>query len=280
MTTQQYQKKCSKEYIKSIKFPKETSYLYGNPVGTVLPIETAIGKIMVIGPQPAAKLYFVDDIPDVPLYDATAPFSIEPYHDGSRVRSSYTGQELSEVILETLEIPRENCWLTSLVKVFLFDDDHVKKYHRLGKEIKENRSHYMEYANLSLPWIRQEIEIANPKAIILLGPEVISSLLLCSEKEAMELYYQVRWLKRKLSGRTAISSVCLLLELLWSVRPGIPGPGSSHFRSGPPRLRKSKGWRPSLPFDAHAGYFTTSFCEITSPVSTVILTRYSPGLKL
>ncbi len=187
MTIQQYQKKCSKEYLKSIKFPKENTYLYGNPVQAVLPIETAIGKIMIIGPQPAAKLYFVDDIPDVPLYDATAPFSIEPYHDGSRVRSSYTGQELSEVILETLEIPREKCWLTTLIKVFLFDEDHVKKYHRLGKKIEANRKHYTEYALKSMPWIRQEIEIANPKAILLLGPQVISSLLLIPEKEAMDL---------------------------------------------------------------------------------------------
>lgn len=187
MTIQQYQKKCSREYLKSIKFPEENTYLYGNPVQTVVPIETAIGKIMIIGPQPAAKVYFVNDIPDVPLYDATAPFSIEPYYDGSRVRSSYTGQELSEVILETLEIPRENCWLTTLVKVFLFDDDVVKKYHRLGKEVKENKSQFPELALKSMPWLRDELEIANPKAIILLGPEVISSLLLISEEEAREL---------------------------------------------------------------------------------------------
>ncbi|MEA3463458.1 MAG: hypothetical protein U9R49_16370 [Bacteroidota bacterium] len=187
MTIQQYQKKCSREYLKSIKFPKDTTYLYGNPVQTVVPIETAIGKIMIIGPQPAAKVFFVNDIPDVPIYDATAPFSIEPYYDGSRVRSSYTGQELSEVILETLEIPREKCWLTSLVKVSLFDDDVVKKYHRLGKEIKENKSQYHEFALKSMPWLRDEIEIANPKAIVLLGPEVISSLLLISEDEAKEL---------------------------------------------------------------------------------------------
>lgn len=187
MTIQQYQKKCYREYLKSIKFPKENTFLYGNPVQTVLPIETAIGKIMIIGPQPAAKVFFVDDIPDVPLFNATAPFSIEPYYDGNRVRSSYTGQELSEVILETLEVPREHCWLTSLVKVFLFDDDHVKKYHRLGKEIKANKALYHEYADKSLQWIRHEIEIANPKAIILLGPEVISSLLVISEKEAMDL---------------------------------------------------------------------------------------------
>ena len=186
MTIHQYQKKCSKGYIESIKFPKETSYLYGNPVSTVIPMETAIGKIMVIGPQPAARLYFVDAIPDVPLYDATAPFSIEPYFDGSRVRSSFTGQELSEVILETLEIPRQECWLTSLVKVHLFDDDHVKKYRRLGKDIKENRSRYMDYANKGLQWIRDEIEIANPYAIILLGAEVTSSLLLISQDEALE----------------------------------------------------------------------------------------------
>jgi uracil-DNA glycosylase len=38
-----------------------------------------------------------------------------------------------------------------------------------------------------MPWLRQELEIANPKAIILLGPEVISSLLLISEEEAMDL---------------------------------------------------------------------------------------------
>lgn len=187
MTIQQYQKKCSREYLESIKFPKDTTYLYGNPVQTVVPIETAIGKIMIIGPQPAPKVFFVNDIPDVPLYDATAPFSIEPYYDGSRVRSSYTGQELNEVILETLEIPREKCWLTSLLKVSLFDDDVVKKYHRLGKEIKENKALFHDYALKSMPWLRDEIEIANPKAIVLLGPEVISSLLLISEDEAKEL---------------------------------------------------------------------------------------------
>lgn len=127
MTIQQYQKKCAGEYMSSIGFPEETSYLYGNPVRTVVPIETAIGKIMIIGPQPAAKVFFEKNIPDVPLQDATAPFSVEPYYDGNRVRSSYTGQELNEVILESLEIPRAKCWLTTLVKVFLFDEDHVKK---------------------------------------------------------------------------------------------------------------------------------------------------------
>ena len=62
----------------------------------------------------------------------------------------------------------------------------MKKYHRLGKEVKEMKSKYMQYANKSMQWIRNEIEIANPYAIILLGEQVISSLLLCTEEEARE----------------------------------------------------------------------------------------------
>ena len=187
MTIHQYYKKCSKEYKQSIKFPDDTTYLYGNPVNTVVPLQTAIGKVMVVGPYPSARLYTVDNIPDVPLYDPNSPFATDPYFDGSRVRNSLSGEELTEVILETLEVKLEDCWLTSLVKVFLFDEDHVKKYHRLGREIKENKSRFMDYANKSLKWLRQEIEIANPYAIILMGEELISSLLLVSEEEAREL---------------------------------------------------------------------------------------------
>jgi hypothetical protein len=184
MTIHQYHKKCAKEYLDSIKFPEDTTYLYGNPVNTVVPLQTAIGKVMVVGPYPSAKYYFVDNIPDVPLFDPNSPFATDPYFDGSRVRNSLAGEELVEVVLETLGVKLEDCWLTSLVKVFLFDEDAVKKYHRLGKEIKENRSRFMDYANRSLQWLRQEIEIANPYAIILMGEEVISSLLLVSEEEA------------------------------------------------------------------------------------------------
>lgn len=188
MTIFQYQKKCFREYKESIKFPRETSYLYGNPVNTVVPLETAIGQVMIIGSFPAAKLYFENDIPDVPLCDINAPFSTEPYFDGSRVRTSMAGQELDDVILEMIGVSREQCWITNLVKVFLFDQENIKRYKRLGKsDVQENRSQFMEYANRSLKWIRQEIEIANPYAVILFGPEVIASLLLVSLDEAKEM---------------------------------------------------------------------------------------------
>ncbi|PID91682.1 MAG: hypothetical protein CSA96_06985 [Bacteroidetes bacterium] len=184
MTIHQFQKQCFTDYCQSIQFPSELKYVYGNPVSPVIPIETAVGKIMIIAPLPGVRMNTIDDIPDVPVGNSNAPFSTEAYYDGSQVRSSLVGQELDEVILEALGIERDECWLTSMVKVHLFDELQVKKYHRLGVEIQEQRSHFMEYANNSMKWIRDEIEIANPLAIVLMGAEVIANMLLVSLEEA------------------------------------------------------------------------------------------------
>jgi hypothetical protein len=245
MTIHQYQKKCSKDYMESIRFPRETTYLYGNPVQTVVPLQAAIGKLMVVGPYPAAKLYTVDNIPDVPLYDCNSPFATDPYFDGLRVRNSLSGEELSEVILETLGVKIAECWLTSLVKVFLFDGDHVKKYHRLGKEIKENRSKFMDYANKSIPWLRQEIEIANPYAIILMGEEVISSLLLVSEQEARD-YMTGAVVEKKIIWKNS-NFICL-------PRPGLlldrsarnPWPRKFAVKIGPTAMKEIERLRSQL----------------------------------
>jgi len=233
MTIYQYQKKCYKEYKESIKFPDNTTYLYGNPVDTVVPMSAAISKVMVIGALPSAKLYFVKDIPDVPLYDCNAPFSTEPYFDGSRIRTTVSGQELDEIILETLGITRDECWLTNLVKVFLFDEDHVKKYHRLGKkDVHENRSKYMEYATRSIPWIRQEIEIANPYVIILLGAEVIASLLLVSPEEAKD-YMTGEVVEKKIIWKNS-QFICLPPPaLLMDRSPRNPWPRKFALKIGP-----------------------------------------------
>jgi len=238
MTIYQYQKKCYKEYKESIKFSEQT-YLYGNPVNTVVPMMAAtIGKVMVVGSFPSAKLYFVNDIPDVPLYDSNAPFSTEPYFDGSRVRTSAMGQALDEMILESIGVTREECWLTSLVKVFLFDEDHVKKYHRLGrKDIQENRSKFMDYANRSITWLRQEIEIANPYVIILLGAEVVSSLLLVSQEEARD-YMTGEVIEKKIIWKNS-HFICLPPPaLLLDRSPRNPWPRKFAINIGPKALKE------------------------------------------
>ena len=188
MTINELQQKCFSDYKRGIKYPEKFTYLYGNPINPVVPIETALGQVMIVGASPSARYYTVDNLQDVPLSDINKPFSTDPYFDGTRVRTNLAGLELEEVILEKLGINREQCWITDLVKVFLFNEQHIKRYQKLGKtDMEENVSHYMDYADRGMKWLRQEIELANPYAIILLGPLVASSLLLISEKEAQKL---------------------------------------------------------------------------------------------
>jgi len=188
MTISEYQKKCYKEYKKSINYPEHYTYLYGNPINPVVPIETAVGQVMIVGAYPSARFYTVSNHKETPLFDNDSPFSGETYFDGSRVRSTPSGNELNEVILDHLEIRRDQCWITDLVKVFLFNEEHVKTYQKLGiADIKENRSMFIEYGKRSLDWLKEEIDMANPAVILLLGSEVIRSIFNVSETEAREM---------------------------------------------------------------------------------------------
>ncbi|HDR67900.1 MAG TPA: hypothetical protein ENN61_02490 [Bacteroidaceae bacterium] len=188
MTIIEYQKKCYRDYKKSINYPEQYTYLYGNPIQPVVPVETAIGKVMVVGAYPSARFYTVDSVREVPLYDSDAPFSNETYFDGSRLRSNPSGQELNEVILEQIGVRREECWITDLVKVFLFNEDQVNRYKKLGKgNMVENRSLFMDYGKRSIDWLKEEIDLADPRVIILLGSEVIRTILDVSETEARKM---------------------------------------------------------------------------------------------
>jgi len=77
MNIKAYQKKCFEEYKDDLQLPPNYNYFYGNPVNTLVPIETEINKFMVIGAYPSAKFFTVKKIPYVPLYDNDAPFSNE-----------------------------------------------------------------------------------------------------------------------------------------------------------------------------------------------------------
>lgn len=75
-----------------------------------------------------------------------------------------------------------------LVKVFLFKPGHIDKYKALGYPTPNvHRKDFMKLAKKSLTYLYDEIELANPKAIILLGTEVIRTVLNVSDKKAKEL---------------------------------------------------------------------------------------------
>jgi len=173
MTISEYQKDCFKNYKDTIGYPSEYTYLTGNPINVLVPIETALNNVMIVGAYPSAKFYTINGVSDTPMADNDSPFSNESYFDGSRVRTIPSGKELNEVILEKIGVSRTDCWITDLVKVFLFKEGHIKRYEKLGKtNLTENRNNFIEYAEKSLVWLDREIEICNPKIIILLGLEV------------------------------------------------------------------------------------------------------------
>ncbi|MDD4363271.1 MAG: uracil-DNA glycosylase family protein [Atribacterota bacterium] len=173
MTISDYQKDCFRNYKHEIGYPAEYTYLYGTPINVLVPIETEINKVMIVGAYPSAKFFTINGIPDTPIADNDSPFSNESYFDGTRVRTIPSGKELNEVILHQIGISRSDCWITDLVKVFLFKEGHINRYCKLGKnDVSENRSKFMEYARKSIGRLEDEIEICNPYVIILLGLEV------------------------------------------------------------------------------------------------------------
>ena len=208
MTIKEYQKKCFKEYKADINYPENYTYFFGNPVNTIVPIETAVGQVMIVGAYPSARYFTVEAVQNTPLYDNDAPFSNETYYDGTSMRTTPSGEELNEVVLEQFGIKREQCWITDLVKVFLFNDDHISRYKKLGKtDIEENRSRFMEYAEKSMKWLKEEITLANPRVIILLGTEVIKTVLEVSENDARKLLTG-EVIRKDLSWKTS-NIICL-----------------------------------------------------------------------
>ena len=81
---------------------------------------------------------------------------------------------LHKFILGPLDISRDRCWITDLVKVFLFKPDHIRNYSREGQspEFKSIRAEFNRYAKRSLGFLEQEIEIAQPVLVLTLGEEV------------------------------------------------------------------------------------------------------------
>jgi len=208
VSIRRYQKRCFREYKSSIGIAENYHYLYGNPINVQVPIETALHGVMIVGAYPSAKFYKIGDVTDVPLLDNDAPFSNEAYFDGSRVRRIPSGEELEQSYLIPLNISRKQCWITDLVKVFLFKSGHVKRYQKLGEySITENRSRFRDFAERSLPWLEEEVKLASPRVVILLGQEITSVLFQISSKKAKDFLDGT--IHILLIGETHCHTICL-----------------------------------------------------------------------
>lgn len=178
LAIQNFQQRLYARYKNSLSLPPTYHYLYGNPVEPLVPVETTQGGVCIIGAYPPARRASLGLEPDVPVGDLDHPFPIKPHFDGARVHGLTGGMVLADSYLAPLGLCREQCWLTYLVKVFLFGDEHLAKYRRLGCLWPEweTRGHFWRLAQQSLAWLEEELALARPCLVITLGVEVAGVL--------------------------------------------------------------------------------------------------------
>lgn len=177
-STQDFLMKMSAEYTADLTLPTTYTYLDGEPIRPIVPTVTSQGGIFIIGAYPTARFATIGPATDVPVADINEPFSNESYYDGRRLREVKSGVELDDHYLKPLGIFREQCWITNLVKIFLFKEGHIRRYRKLGYTFpdSETRSHFENYVQQGLSWLIQELLIAAPKVIFTLGTEVAGIL--------------------------------------------------------------------------------------------------------
>src|SRR4051794_30221494 len=102
------------------------------------------------------------------------PFEPERYFDGQRVRTQVPADELRDLFFDRIGIDRSTCWVTDLVKVFLFKPGHREKYEalRAATPAGYERERFEELARASVPWLHREIELSSPRLVVTLGSEV------------------------------------------------------------------------------------------------------------
>lgn len=166
------------EYQESVGLTADARYYGGARLRPVVPLDTGIGGVFILGAYPSARFETVGSENDVPVGDNLGPFEPERYFDGRRVRTQASADELAEYYLKPLGLDRRTCWITDIVKVFLFKEGHRDKYSRLGAvpPAGYERECFEELADRSLHWLERELRVARPPIMITLGAEIAGLL--------------------------------------------------------------------------------------------------------
>lgn len=161
-------------YVKSVGLNPDARYFNGTPIRPVVPLDHGSESVFFLGAYPSSRFVTFGSLADVPAGDNLGPFESERWFDGSRVRYQASAQELEDYFLKPINLSRKSCWITDLVKVFLFKEGHSVKYLKLGFDAPAGyeRAHFHELGTESLPWIGRELALARPRLVITLGAEV------------------------------------------------------------------------------------------------------------
>lgn len=172
------QKRIVEEYAADLGLDPGAAYISGAPLRPLPPLDVGTDSVMILGAYPSARFGVISGIRDVPVADNMGPFEPERYFDGQRVRTQASADELRELFFAPLGLNRAECWVTDIVKVFLFKEGHRKKYAALGAATPRGyeREQFESLARASLGWLEREIEVAAPRLLVTLGSEVAGIL--------------------------------------------------------------------------------------------------------
>ena len=168
-----FRQRVMSEYMEALPLPPTYRFLNGTPVEALPPQQTAQKGIMILGAYPAARYATVQSERFVPVGNIAQPFDT----------NAWAGNELDKVYLQPLGLRREQCWITNLVRCYLFEERglgqkrDLTKYRNLGVTWPEFavRDRFDEYARLGLTWLDEELQLAQPKLVITLGSEVAAA---------------------------------------------------------------------------------------------------------
>lgn len=170
-----FQKTCFANYLSDIRkmvvgFPAPYLYPDGNPIRAVVPVQTTLNKIMLVGAFPSARFERRRG-KLIPVGDNLAPFGPEAYFDGSQVRVQESTESLSKNYFPQLGIEQNDLWITDIVKIYLYPEKHLRNCRELFPSSSFVNTHKMfpRIAAASLGWFRKELSVCNPKLIITLG---------------------------------------------------------------------------------------------------------------
>jgi uracil-DNA glycosylase len=175
-----YQQKVFREYSNSIGLPPNYAYPDGNPIRPVPPIQTKINGLMIVGAYPSARFEnrkatdTTNKYRLIPVGDNLQPFADEEYFDGLKVRKLVSGIGLKEYLLDGLQLNLKDCWITNLVKVFLYKKEHINSYKAVDPyfKIQMAKNNFLYFGEKGISWLKEEIQLCNPKVIVTLGHEV------------------------------------------------------------------------------------------------------------
>jgi uracil-DNA glycosylase len=172
-TIDDFRQRIAHNYMKTLSLPSTYCFLDGTPVQALPPCQTTRNSVMIVGAYPAARYDTIGDERFVPVGNITQPF--DP--------AAWAGDELDKVYLHPLGLQRQQCWITNLVRCYLFEERgagqkrDITKYRNLGVNWPEYavRDRFDEYARQGMAWLDEELQLAQPRLVITLGSEVAAA---------------------------------------------------------------------------------------------------------